>query len=131
MVYGAHEVVVRQGGSGSSLFIVLKGDLDVSIDNSIVGSIHQGSFFGEMSLLTGEPRSATVRATCEVWLAEVTKEIMEPILRANPEMLEAISSILAEREQKSRVSRETHNEAPQPHPRSEDYLKRLKSFFGL
>jgi len=130
-VYGRDEIVVRGGDQGSSLFVVLKGELEVSIEETVVGSILQGSFFGEMSLLTGEPRSATVRAVSEVWLAEITKENMEPILRANPVMQETISAILAEREQKSRASREMHNEAAAAPQRSEDYLRRLKLFFGL
>lgn len=130
-VYGTDEVVVRQGAAGSSLFVVLKGTLSVSIDAKIVGDICQGSFFGEMSLLTGEPRTATVRAECEVWLAEITKETMEPILRANPALLEKVGTILAEREQKSRASRATPNGNSSPAPRGEDYLQRLKCFFGL
>lgn len=130
-VYGADEIVVRQGEVGSSLFIVLKGTLDVSIAGTPVGSIHQGSFFGEMSLLTGEPRTATVRATSEVWLAEITKEIMEPILHANPAMLDALSTILVERERKSRASRASRSETVAALPRNEDYLQRLKYFFGM
>jgi small-conductance mechanosensitive channel len=130
-VYGADEIIVRQGDSGSSLFVVLKGDLEVLIDTTRVGSISQGSFFGEMSLLTGEPRSATVRAIYEVWLAEITREIMEPILRANPAMVETLSSILAERELKSRESRTIKSESVPVTLRSEDYLNRLKYFFRL
>lgn len=130
-VYGMDEIVVRQGAAGSSLFIVLEGTLEASIDGQVVGEIGRGSFFGEMSLLTGEPRTATVRAASEVWLAEITKEIMEPILRANPAMLEKIGTILAEREQKSRENRAAPSgNTPMP-PRSEDYLQRLKFFFGL
>jgi small-conductance mechanosensitive channel/CRP-like cAMP-binding protein len=130
-VYGRDEIVVRGGDQGSSLFIVLKGELEVSIEETVVGCIRQGSFFGEMSLLTGEPRSATVRAVSEVWLAEITKQNMEPILRANPAMLETLSAILAEREQKSRASRVTQNEAAPMPQRCEDYLYRLKQFFCL
>lgn len=130
LVYGTDEVVVRQGEAGSSLFVVLKGHLVVAIDGAVVGAIKHGSFFGEMSLLTGEPRSATVRAACEVWLAEITKETMEPILRANPAVLEGISAILAQREQ-SRARHATVSEQHPAAPRSEDYLKRLKYFFGL
>src|SRR6185369_3483186 len=130
-VFGADEIVVRQGEEGSSLFVVLKGNLEVSMDTTVVGNIHNGSFFGEMSLLTGEPRSAAVRSTSEVWLAEITKELMEPVLRANPILLETISSILAERELKSRASRTTLTGTVQPPPRSDDYLQRLKCFFGM
>ncbi len=130
-VYGADEIIVRQGEGGSSLFVVLKGALEVSIDAMVVGNIFHGSFFGEMSLLTGELRSATVRATSEVRLAEITKEVMEPILRANPAILENLSLILAERELKSLASKATYIESAPGLPRSEDYLQRLKGFFGL
>jgi small-conductance mechanosensitive channel len=131
-VFGAGEVVVRQGDGGSSLFIVLKGSLEVSVDDTIVGNIHEDSFFGEMSLLTGEPRSATVRAESEVWLAEVTKQLLEPILSSNPEIMETLSNILAEREARTKVSQVAHADVvTNPALRREDYLKRLKSFFRL
>ncbi|MDD5285638.1 MAG: mechanosensitive ion channel family protein [Desulfuromonadaceae bacterium] len=131
MVFGPGEVVVHQGDGGSSLFIVLKGALDVSVDDAIVGSIQEGSFFGEMSLLTGEPRSATVRASNEVWLAEVTKESLEPILTSNPSILEKLSHILAEREARTRVSQETSADSARSSLCREDYLQRLKLFFRL
>ncbi len=131
-VFGAGEVVVRQGDGGSSLFIVLKGTLEVSVDEKIVGTIHEDSFFGEMSLLTGEPRSATVRAASEVWLAEVTKELLEPILGANPTVMETLSTILAEREVRTRASQATSSDAAASSSlRREDYLQRLKLFFRL
>jgi CRP-like cAMP-binding protein len=131
VVFGRDEIVVRQGEAGSSLFVVLKGELEVTIDGTVVGSIKQGSFLGEMSLMTGAPRTATVHASCEVWLAEITKEIMEPVLRSNPAILDTLSSILAERELQSRTSRATTNGNAQMAARSEDYLQRLKCFFGL
>lgn len=130
-VFGPGELVVRQGDSGSSLFVVLKGDLEVMVDETPVGSISRESFFGEMSLLTGAPRSATVRAVCEVWLAEVTKELMEPLLRAHPLIMESLSSILAERECRTKAS-VTENSLPSTvATRQEYYLKRLKQFFSL
>lgn len=132
MVFGPGEAVVNQGDGGSSLFMVLKGSLEVSVDGLVVGSIHEDSFFGEMSLLTGEPRSATVSALSEVWLAEVTKELMEPILVSNQSVLETLSSILAEREARTIHSQTIENDATSAGSlRKEDYLKRLKSFFRL
>jgi small-conductance mechanosensitive channel len=130
-IFGAGEVVVHQGDGGSSLFIVLKGTLDVSVDDVIVGSIQEDSFFGEMSLLTGEPRSATVRASNEVWLAEVKKESLEPILTSSPSVLETLSHILAEREARTRASQETSDDSATSSRRKEVYLKRLKLFFRL
>jgi len=130
-VFGPGEVVVRQGDHGSSLFIVLKGELDVSVDGTEVGRIGEGSFFGEMSLLTGEPRRATVRASREVWLAEVTKELMEPLLRANPAVMEILSTFLADRERRTSESAGEGKVQVADAPRHEDYLRRLKQFFGL
>ncbi|MBI5483770.1 MAG: mechanosensitive ion channel, partial [Deltaproteobacteria bacterium] len=130
-VFGPGEVVVREGDDGSSLFIVLKGTLEVSVDEAVVGSIHEDSFFGEMSLLTGVPRSATVRASSEVWLAEVTKQLLEPIFVSNPLVLEKLSSILAEREQRTKASQTVEGGAVAAALGQEGYLARLKLFFGL
>jgi small-conductance mechanosensitive channel/CRP-like cAMP-binding protein len=130
-VFGPGEVIVRQGDGGSSLFVVLKGELEVLIDGASVGRIPQDSFFGEMSLLTGAPRSATVRAANEVWLAEVTKELMEPLLHAHPSIMDNLSSILVEREQRTKES-VSGNSAPRGvTTRQEYYLKRLKQFFSM
>jgi CRP-like cAMP-binding protein len=101
------------------------------VDGSTVGGIRQESFFGEMSLLTGEPRRATVRASREVWLAEVTKELMEPLLRANPAVMEILGTLLADRERRTRESAGGSKVQAADGPRREDYLARLKQFFGL
>jgi len=130
-IFGPGEIVVHQGNSGSSLFIVLKGELDVSVDGASVGSICEDSFFGEMSLLTGEPRRAMVRASREVWLAEVTKELMEPLLHANPTVLEMLSTLLADREQRTSTTVTGRKERSSASPRREDYLQRLKQFFSM
>lgn len=130
-VFGPGEVVVRQGDGGNSLFIVLKGELGVSVDGTAVGTIRQDSFFGEMSLLTGEPRSATVRASCEVWLAEITKGLMHPLLKANPAIMETLSTILAERERRTTESVAGSEEQLSGLSRREEYLRSLKQFFGF
>ncbi|HQB38800.1 MAG TPA: cyclic nucleotide-binding domain-containing protein, partial [Deltaproteobacteria bacterium] len=116
---------------GSSLYLVLKGELEVDVDGNQVGSIHQDSFFGEMSLLTGEPRQATVRSVCEVWLAEITREMLEPLLRANPELLEKISTVLATRRERSeQLARNSGGIQGRTGVR-DDYLQRLRNFFRL
>jgi small-conductance mechanosensitive channel len=96
------QCVVRQGNEGNSLFIVAEGVLRVKIKNdegreSIVGKIEPGQYFGEMTLLTGQPRSATVEADTDVIVYKITREVMEPILRENPRVVAGISDVLAER----------------------------------
>ena len=123
--------MVNQGDSGDSLFIVLKGSLSVSVDGCQVGTIEEDSFFGEMSLMTGEPRSATVRAVSEVWLAVVTKGQLEPLFKDNPQVLLALSAVLSEREERTKNRLDAVADPVAAVRRSEDYLKRLKHFFRL
>lgn len=130
-VFGTGEIVVRQNESGSSLFLVLKGELLVSVDERNVGIINEESFFGEMSLLTGAPRSATVIAKSEVYLAEITKEIMEPILASNPPLLERLSQVLAQRSLLTSISASDHENEAVIESKRVDYLNKLKNFFRL
>jgi CRP-like cAMP-binding protein len=65
--YGTGEAIIRQGEPGAELFLVRHGEVVVSLERDgheevEVARMGPGDFFGEMSLLTGEPRSATVRA---------------------------------------------------------------------
>ena len=87
LVYGTGETVVRQGEEGSSLFIVLQGRLEVQFDGKKVAELSGGQFFGEMSLLTGERRRATVVAAGEVRLLEVSKEAVSPVISSHPSIL--------------------------------------------
>jgi small-conductance mechanosensitive channel len=130
-VYGDGEVVVRQGDEGDSLFIVRRGLLHVSIDGASVGSLRGGEIFGEMSLLTGERRKATVAAAGEVHLIEISKEDIEPVIKANPELLENLSAILARREEENIERRKSMERLPADTHRKEAFLKKLKDFFNL
>jgi small-conductance mechanosensitive channel/CRP-like cAMP-binding protein len=93
-------VVVREGDSGTSLFVVVAGVLDVAKQASRstsrkVGRLAPGDVFGETSLLTGEARSATVTAVTQATLLEVSKEHLQPILQRHPEALAELSRLEA------------------------------------
>jgi len=130
-VYGNGETVVRQGEEGDSLFINLCGNLEVSVDGQTVGSLSGGDFFGEMSLLTGEKRRATVAAVDEVWLVEISKGAIAPIIRSHPSVLEGLSSALGDRLQKILTVQQVRKVADEAASLHDALLRKLMRFFGI
>jgi small-conductance mechanosensitive channel len=130
-VYGRGETVVRQGEEGDSLFINLSGNLEVFVDGQTVGSLSGGDFFGEMSLLTGEKRRATVTAVDEVRLIEISKDALGPIIRSHPSVLEGLSSALADRLQKILTAQQVRKVADEASSLHDALLRKLMRFFGI
>ena len=91
-VYGSGETVVRQGDDGQSMFIVLSGTVSVVLEPSReeLARIERGGYFGEMSLLTGEPRSATVLAVGDVVVVEIGADLFRRMATVHPEAIEKI-----------------------------------------
>lgn len=132
----AGAAVVRQGEAGDSLFLLAEGALDVRIAapgraEFLAERLTQGAVFGEMSLLTGQPRSATVVAATEALVFELRKADLDPVLRARPALLEGLTAIMAERQARNSARPAAPDAATPAAPTREDMLKRLKSFFGI
>lgn len=91
-VYGSGETVVRQGEDGQSMFVVLSGSVSVVLEPSReeLARIQRGGYFGEMSLLTGEPRSATVLAVGDVVVVEIVADLFRRMAAIYPEAIEKI-----------------------------------------
>lgn len=93
------ETLVEQGDSGDSLFVIRSGG--VRIDKSVHGgpaatiaTMGAGEFFGEMSLLTGEPRTASIVAGEETQVVVVSKESFAPVLAADKGILPGLTDVL-------------------------------------
>lgn len=97
--------IVKTGEPGTSMFIVVEGVLDVVVNKIhkgkrvqvTVNRLEPGDFFGEMSLLTGEPRSATIISKTNSVLYEIKKNSVLKVLKSRPTVGEELSKILAER----------------------------------
>lgn len=103
----AGAVVIRAGDTQTSMFVVAEGFLRVTIpapegDGQLeVGSLDGGSFFGEMSALTGAPRTATVTAVTDVLLLELQTELFASLIDTRPEVVELLGVAIAERQSKN------------------------------
>ena len=135
-LYAPGEIVIQQGDVGEELFVVERGDLDVLIDvhdgMQHIATLGPDDFFGEMSLLTGAERSATVRTTGEACLLVVSKEALQPVMGAMPEIAQQISDVLAVREAELQ-GRNRDSKAPPiaVDARSGELLHRIREFFSI
>lgn len=129
-VFGTGEVIVKQDEEGDSLFFVLSGELDVLVDNMKVATIGNGDIFGEMSLLTGERRKATVLAKTETHLLEITKEIINPYIKKG-DFLNAIVNLITERQFENIDAKQLKDKKQQIETKKHDFLSKLKDFFKI
>jgi small-conductance mechanosensitive channel len=95
----ANHLLIEKGHNADSMYILMEGGLEVTIPNDqgeqvVVATIWPGECVGEMSLLTGEPRSANVRAKVSSTLLEITKADITPIFEDTPELIDEISTLL-------------------------------------
>lgn len=139
LLYEAGRNIVRQGDEGNSLFLVSRGRVrvwvrDADNEGQLVATLGRGQCFGEMSLLTGARRSATVSAMEDSELLMLGKAEFRDILLADPKVVESLSQILSlrQREREAALARErsTTPQLPELDPASQ-LLVRIKSFFGI
>jgi small-conductance mechanosensitive channel/CRP-like cAMP-binding protein len=97
--YGDGEAIVRQGDAGRSMFVVASGRVVVVLEpeRREVATIERGGYFGEMSLLTGEPRTATVLARGDCSVLEVDADVFTRLGAVNPQALEQVGVAAATR----------------------------------
>jgi len=135
--YQAGETVVQQGEAGDSLFIIVEGVVGVYVQmedgkSREVARLGAGNFFGEMALLTGEERTATVIAIVEIYLFELTKEDIAPLINEQPEVSAMISKVLTQRQMATRskmqIEEDTETEKEAVYKR---FLNKIEQFFGL
>ena len=137
--FGRGEKVIEQGANGDSMFILVKGDANVVVNrngfDTHVASLHSGDCFGEMSLLTGEKRSASVVANSDCEVVEIGKPILANSLKENPELVTKLSSMLAERQLKNDGMLAAQTDTSIVRARTNEYqssfINKLRIFFEL
>jgi CRP-like cAMP-binding protein len=94
--------LIHEDGADASLFIIVDGEVEVTTGDpkhgKHIATLGPGAFFGEMSLMTGERRSATVRALTDVRVLEITASAIAPFLEASPDLVERFAKVLKKRQ---------------------------------
>ena len=127
------EQLIRQGEQADSMFLVSEGALEVKVPgkdgNAItVATLWPGDCVGEMSLLTGAPRSADVFAKADAVLVEIKKENIAPILESNLRLIDEISELLAKRQAHS-AAMANNSAISDLREQSQNLAKRILGFF--
>jgi len=135
--YASGEVMTRQGDEAHWLYLIVEGQASVHIASGSgvtleVARLGAGDFFGEMSLMTGAPRSATVVAITDVTCYRLHKAAFQEVLRERPELADQIAEILASRRYRLEAARDGLGTGePVAAPTKSDLLGRMRQFFGL
>ena len=133
------EIISRQGATAHWLYIIISGEAEVYLETPdggrrVLRNLGKGNFFGEMGLMTGAPRSASVLAKTDVECYRLDKEMFEEILHQRPGIAEEMSQVLAMRKAElddlllGMGMENVHRDAAQ-HPG--EILATIKRFFGL
>ncbi len=124
------EPIIEQGEPGKTFYLVGSGSLSVRANGVEVSRLTRGNYFGEMSLLTGEPRSATVVALTDVVLLELDRPVFARLFEEHPELAPKLSGMLAHRRTQLDAAMTASGETV--HPTDEGrILGRLKNIFRL
>ena len=134
-IYAPGESIVRRGEEGHSMYVIIRGGVKVQIPENdyqkTIGTLRENDFFGEMSLLTGEPRTATVIATEESEVLRIDKEGLKPIFENNPTLVTAVSELVEERRELLRAQSEAAGKEEDVARGKKSVMRSIKGFFGL
>lgn len=131
-LFAAGETIARQGAAGDSMFVVLSGRVRVTIDPSghEVAVIPPGGFFGEMSMLTGDVRTATVQAIEDVAVLEISAADFRALAEANPALVDHVLTIVGTRRTGLEEVRASAAVIAAPEAK-QNFLARMRKFLTL
>jgi len=130
--FGDGEAIVRQEDPGSSMYVIASGRVAVILEETrtTLATLERGAYFGEMSLLTGDPRTASVIANGDVRVLEIDAEVFRQLGDLSPQTVEQVGVAAATRRAELIAARSSARssavvEAPA------NFLKRMRKFLHL
>jgi len=127
--YGPGEIIVNENETGDSLFMLINGHVSIrkpasSHDAFEIAKLQPGDIFGEMTVFTGAPRSATINSISKVDLLEVKREAIADLLEEEPGLIERFGQLISDRQ--AQLAQLTIQSVP---PSSRDVVGRMKELF--
>jgi small-conductance mechanosensitive channel len=138
VTFSPHELITRQGAEANWLYVLTKGEVEVRITSGDrsrkVNALAAPSYFGEMALVSGAPREATVVATTEVECIRVGRRDFQQLLDNRPEFAADIAAVIAERQVTLAATKEgldTEAQSKRVEGERNRILTSVREFFGL
>ncbi len=138
--FGRGERVVHQGDPGDAMYVVLEGTAVVTVKTESdaereVARLSRGEFFGEMALLTGDPRTASVTAVDDLAVLVIHKKALQAMLARRPGLAHEMAEIVEARRQGLRAVKELQEAAPEKQAAvrksAGELVMRIRGFFGM
>jgi len=140
--FGPGDIATRQGEPSDSLYILARGQVGIFRDaapgstpaRQRLAALAAPAYFGEMGLLTGQARTATVTAEADVLCYRLDKAAFESIIQARPELADAMSQTVAARQaanDATLASLSAEARARATGTRAGELLRKIRHFFGL
>jgi len=131
------DLVTKQGNVAHWLYVIAFGECEVRYEpaaggpHQVIGSLGAGQFFGEMAMLTGEARSATVVAKTDVECYRLDRASCQGLLLSRPAIAEGMSKVIGARRPDLDKVKQAFAVAPAGATETQDLLTRIRRFFGL
>jgi small-conductance mechanosensitive channel/CRP-like cAMP-binding protein len=137
--FGRGEIITRQDSAAHWLYVLNKGECEVRVQGEggaekMVARLAAPNVFGEMGVMTGERRTASVVAASEVECYRIDKDVFKSVLRTRPDLVDNISQVMARRRVELAAVREGLDaEARKRRVKEErsEILSSIQTFFGL
>jgi CRP-like cAMP-binding protein len=128
--YGDGEIIVAEGDSGESLFMLINGQVsirkyDTATGDISVAELKSGEIFGEMTLFIGSPRSATARSATALEVLEVHRDAIAGLMEQEPVLLERFGQMISRRQAQLQSLR-----VVQAQTSRRDIIDRMKTLFS-
>ena len=86
VVYTSHEVLCREGDKSTDMYVLLTGELSIKSNDTEISRVRPVDVVGEMGLITGLPRCATIEVVGEATLFKISKDVLDKALEEKHEM---------------------------------------------